>query len=59
MDGAGQDSSLGTKATHVDKPLAEEASGILSGAEPGLKNDMVSFQVPCQVSLHRFWTPGA
>ena len=27
--------------------------------QPGLGNDMVSFQVPCRVSLHRFWTPGA
>ena len=30
-DGAGQDPSLGAKATHVDRPLVEEASGILSG----------------------------
>ena len=27
--------------------------------QPGLRNDMVSFQVPCRVSLHRFCTPGA
>ena len=26
--------------------------------QPGLRSSMVSFQAPCQVSLHRFWTPG-
>ena len=26
--------------------------------QPGMRNDMVSFQVPCQGSLHRFWTTG-
>ena len=26
--------------------------------QPGLGNDMVSFQIPCRVSLHHFWTPG-
>ena len=31
-EGAGQDQSLAAKATHVDGPLVEEASGILSGS---------------------------
>ena len=26
--------------------------------QPSLENDMVILQVPCQVVLHRFWTPG-
>ena len=26
--------------------------------QPGLGNDMVMFQVVCQVILHLFWTPG-
>ena len=28
----------------------------LGQLQPGLGNDMVSFQVACHVSLHRFWT---
>ena len=31
-EGAGQDQSLAAKATHVDGPLVEEASGILLGS---------------------------
>ena len=30
-----------------------------SDSVPGLGNDKVGFKVPCRVSLHRFWTPGA
>ena len=30
----------------------------LGQLQTGLGNDMVSFQVPCRVSLHRFWSPG-
>ena len=30
----------------------------LGQLKPGLGNDMVSFQVPCRVTMHRFWTPG-
>ena len=45
--------------THVVPPVVEEASGILSGAGAGLGNDMVGFKVPCRVTLHGFWTPGA
>ena len=30
----------------------------LGQLQPGLGDNMVSFQVPCRVRLHRFWTPG-
>ena len=30
----------------------------LGQLQPGLGNDMVMFQVICQVILHRLWTPG-
>ena len=50
---------MAAKATDVERPLFEEASGILSATAASLGNDMVSFQVPCRVSLHLFRTPGA
>ena len=58
-DGAGQDPSLAATATHVVLPRSRRPPEFSRELQPGLRNDMVSFQVPCRVSLHRFWTPGA
>ena len=34
-----------------------QESSWAAAAGPG--NDIVSFQVPCRVTLYQFWTPGA
>ena len=49
-DGASQDPSLAVKATQVDKPLVEEASGILSGAAawPGKRHGELPGALPSQ-----------
>ena len=63
MDGAGQDPSLAAKATHVDKPLVEEASGILSGAAagPGKRHGELPGSLPSQFlgELPWAWRPQA
>ena len=57
-EGAGQHPSLAAKAIHLDPPWSRRPPQSSRELQPGLGNDMVNFQVPCRVSLHRFWTPG-
>ena len=40
-------------------PWSRRAPESSQELQPGLGNDKVGFKVPCRVSLHRFWTPGA
>ena len=49
---------MSAKATHVDHPWSRRPPESSPELQPGLGNDMVVLQVPCQVVLHRFWTPG-
>ena len=48
--GVGQDPFLAAKATHVDLPLVQDASGILSGAaaRPGKRHGDLPGSLPCQ-----------
>ena len=49
-EGAGQDQSLAAKATHVDGPLVEEASAIVSraAAGPGKRHGELPGALPSQ-----------
>ena len=53
-DGAGQDPSLTATPHMLFLPRSRRPPESSRELQPGLGYDMVSFQVPCRVTLHRF-----